>query len=68
MLLKTKPVVTFTENIFPLGGVDREPIMVLYPEPTLQQFFLRMSNYKAFLCTAASQGSPSFCVSTIVLR
>lgn len=68
MLLKTKPVVTIIEKIFSPGGVDREPIMVLCPEPTLKQFFLRTSNSKAFLCTAASQDSPSFCVSTIVPR
>lgn len=66
MLLKTKPVVTITEKIFSPGRVDREPIMVSCPEPILQQFFLRMSNSKAFLCTAASQDSPPFCVSTVV--
>lgn len=43
----------------------REPIMVRCPEPTLQQFFLKMSSSKVFLCTSASQGSSSSCVSTV---
>lgn len=40
--------------------------MVQCPEPTLQQFFLKMSSSKVFLCTSTSQGSSSARVSRVM--
>lgn len=40
--------------------------MVQCPEPTLQQFFLKMSSTKVFLCTSTSQGSSSARVSRVM--